>query len=298
MVSTRVPAGTAVQRGALRPQARGRQQSERGHGPDAGKLQRDPAAQGVPGDIGRVEAEFVEQPRGEADLFSPETRPSIDGATRCRRDRPAGTLAAGAITGGTEKSHVRARQRHLQLQRTPLNRADVLAEGIVRRRTLTLAVAAAAVPAAVLPASAAITSQPARDAPYTVAWAACAGAPHVQCGTLSVPLDWSKPQGEHVSVAVARRPADDKAHRVGTLFFNPGGPGDGAAGYVQAAEKFFSAELRARFDLVGMDPRATGGSTKVHCGVPVLTPAGTLFPRTEAQFQALLRHNREVGASC
>jgi pimeloyl-ACP methyl ester carboxylesterase len=49
---------------------------------------------------------------------------------------------------------------------------------------------------------------------------------------------------------------------------------------------------------VGMDPRATGGSTKVRCDVPILTPTGTLFPRTQAQFDALLRHNREVGASC
>jgi pimeloyl-ACP methyl ester carboxylesterase len=99
-------------------------------------------------------------------------------------------------------------------------------------------------------------------------------------------------------VAVARRPADDPAHRVGTLFFNPGGPGDGATRYVIGAEGVFSTELRARFDIVGMDPRAVGGSTKVHCAVPVLTPTGTLFPRTEAQFQALVRHNHEVGASC
>ena len=168
----------------------------------------------------------------------------------------------------------------------------------MRRRTLTLAVAAGALTAAVLPASAAITPHPSRDATYAVAWAACAGAPHVQCGTLSVPLDWSRPGGQHVSVAVARRPADDSAHRVGALFFNPGGPGDGATGYVKAAENFLSAELRARFDLVGMDPRAVGGSAKVHCAVPILTPTGTLFPRTRAQFEALLRHNREVGASC
>jgi pimeloyl-ACP methyl ester carboxylesterase len=99
-------------------------------------------------------------------------------------------------------------------------------------------------------------------------------------------------------VAVARRPADDPGHRVGTLFFNPGGPGDNSTRYVIGAEGIFSAALRARFDIVGMDPRATGGSARVHCDVPVLTPTGTLFPRTEAQFEALLRHNRAIGASC
>jgi len=168
-----------------------------------------------------------------------------------------------------------------------------------RHRTLTVGALATALTAAVLLGSGGgAPSAASSAASYSVAWSACPGAAAVQCGTLSVPLDWARPHGDQVSVAVARRPADDPNHRIGTLFFNPGGPGDGAAGYVIGAEKFFSADLRARFDLVGMDPRATGGSTKVHCGVPVLTPAGTLFPRTEAQFQALLRHNREVGASC
>jgi pimeloyl-ACP methyl ester carboxylesterase len=133
---------------------------------------------------------------------------------------------------------------------------------------------------------------------HPIAWSACPGAAGVQCGTLSVPLDWSRPRGERVSVAVTRRPAGDRSHRVGTLFFNPGGPGDPATDYVIAAEKIFSAALRARFDIVAMDPRAVGRSVKVHCDVPALTPTGTLFPKTEPQFQALLRHNREVAASC
>src|SRR3954447_3289323 len=121
---------------------------------------------------------------------------------------------------------------------------------------------------------------------YSIDFAQCPGSAVAQCGSLRVPANWSHPKGRKINVAVARRPADDPAHRIGTLFFNPGGPGDGAVKYVIAADTFFSETLRARFDLVGMDPRATGGSTKVHCGVPVLTPAGTLFPRTEAQFQA------------
>jgi pimeloyl-ACP methyl ester carboxylesterase len=169
----------------------------------------------------------------------------------------------------------------------------------VKTGTLTLGVMSAALTAAGLLATggAAPTTADA-PAPAAVRWAPCPKATGVQCGTLSVPLDWSRPRGERISVAVARRPADDPSHRVGTLFFNPGGPGDGASGYVIGAEGIFSAALRARFDIVGMDPRAVGGSARVHCDVPVLTPTGTLFPRTEAQFHALLRHNREVGSSC
>jgi pimeloyl-ACP methyl ester carboxylesterase len=131
-----------------------------------------------------------------------------------------------------------------------------------------------------------------------ITWVPCPAAPAVRCGVLKVPLDWSNPRGATVDVAVARRPADDPRRRVGTLFYNPGGPGDGAAEYVRVAEKIFSPALRARFDLVGMDPRGTGASVRATCSVPPLTPEGTLFPRSEKQFEHLVRHNRRVGLSC
>src|SRR4051812_19071235 len=45
-----------------------------------------------------------------------------------------------------------------------------------------------------------------------------------QCGTLEVPLDWSKPDGETIELALIRAKAtgDD---RLGSLLFNFGGPG-------------------------------------------------------------------------
>ena len=99
-------------------------------------------------------------------------------------------------------------------------------------------------------------------------------------------------------MALARRPADDPAHRIGTLFYNPGGPGDGGVKYVIAADTFFSATLRARFDIVGLDPRGVGGSTPITCGVPALTPDYTFFPRTQQEFDAMVAHNRAVAQSC
>jgi pimeloyl-ACP methyl ester carboxylesterase len=138
----------------------------------------------------------------------------------------------------------------------------------------------------------------ARPPTFRIAWEPCATAPAVQCGTLQVPLDWSKPGGTRVPIAVARRPADDPAAKVGTLFYNPGGPGDGGAAYIMAAEQIFSATLRARFDLVAMDPRGMGNSVQVRCGLDPITAETTLFPRTERQFEQLRRRNREVGLSC
>lgn len=139
----------------------------------------------------------------------------------------------------------------------------------------------------------------ARAPSFSVAWAPCPNAPTKQCGTMQVPMDWSRPRGEQTTVAVARRPADDPARRIGTLFFNAGGPGDAEVKYVVDNDDwFFSPTLRARFDIVGVDPRGTGGSGHVRCDVPILTPADTIFPRSEQQFEAMLDHNRAVGLSC
>jgi pimeloyl-ACP methyl ester carboxylesterase len=133
---------------------------------------------------------------------------------------------------------------------------------------------------------------------FKIAWSACEKSPQTQCGTLKVPLDWSKPSGPTISLAIMRLPAKDPQHRVGTLFFNPGGPGDGPEDYLTQAETIFTPTLIERFDLVGMDPRGIGNSSQVRCTVPLITPETTLFPKTEQQFQQLRKHNRDVGLNC
>jgi len=46
-----------------------------------------------------------------------------------------------------------------------------------------------------------------------------------ECGTVQVPLDYNDPNGATISLALVRLPATDRAHRIGSLFLNPGGPG-------------------------------------------------------------------------
>jgi pimeloyl-ACP methyl ester carboxylesterase len=133
---------------------------------------------------------------------------------------------------------------------------------------------------------------------YHIEWAPCPGSETTQCGTLQVPADWSRPRGQKIDIAVARRAAEDPGRRIGTLYYNPGGPGDGGVDNVIAAETYFSDTLRARFDIVSVDPRGVGNSTPIRCGVPALTPETTFFPRTEQQFDAMLDHTREFAQSC
>ncbi|OLT27298.1 proteinase [Actinomadura sp. CNU-125] len=94
-------------------------------------------------------------------------------------------------------------------------------------------------------------------------WRDCGGG--FQCATVQVPLDYAKPQSEKVGISVIRLPARDKSERIGSLFTNPGGPGGSGVDFVRQAAAAFGGDLRARFDIVGFDPRGVGESGPVRC---------------------------------
>ncbi|GAB2576925.1 alpha/beta hydrolase [Kribbella endophytica] len=164
------------------------------------------------------------------------------------------------------------------------------------RTTLTLAVVAAvAVPAALAPAVAApaFTGAPAsagasavasgsgadaelvrreaakaaRVAVPKIAWKSCGTDPALakfQCASVEVPTDYDQPRGATTTIALTRLPASGQ--KVGTLFTNPGGPGGPGIGFVQqAAEIAYTPEVRAKFDILGFDPRGVGQSDPVTC---------------------------------
>ncbi len=97
----------------------------------------------------------------------------------------------------------------------------------------------------------------------TVEWRGCGGA--FQCADVTVPLDYRQPAGETISLAAVRLPATDPVARVGTLVVNYGGPGTPAVSSLRRLAKRFDG-LRARFDILAVDPRGTGASSPVHCG--------------------------------
>src|SRR6185312_4476390 len=57
-----------------------------------------------------------------------------------------------------------------------------------------------------------------------VTWADCGDG--FQCTTLTVPVDWARPRGESVGLALVRRPAAVPDQRIGSLVVNYGGPGE------------------------------------------------------------------------
>lgn len=87
----------------------------------------------------------------------------------------------------------------------------------------------------------------------------------LECTHITVPLDYDQPDGKTARIAVSKLAATGK--RIGSLLFNPGGPG--ASGLALASQGS-GTELADRFDGIGFDPRGIGASTPA---VVCLTPS-------------------------
>ncbi|MFE3250817.1 alpha/beta hydrolase [Streptomyces sp. NPDC059209] len=96
-------------------------------------------------------------------------------------------------------------------------------------------------------------------------WRGC-GVPDFQCATMKAPLDYDKPNGTEIKLAVARKKATGPGKRLGSLQVNPGGPGGSAVDYLQGyAGIGYPAPVRARYDMVAVDPRGVSRSEPVEC---------------------------------
>ena len=101
-----------------------------------------------------------------------------------------------------------------------------------------------------------------RAAGARIAWKGC--GKRLQCARVRVPLDWSRPRGPQISLAVIRYRASGPGRRIGSLFVNPGGPG-GSVEQVKHDGAKLDAAGQGRFDIVGWDVRGAGESTRVRC---------------------------------
>lgn len=85
----------------------------------------------------------------------------------------------------------------------------------------------------------------------------------VQCGKITVPLDYAQPKRGKVDLAMVRiKSSGDKR---GSLLLNFGGPGGAGVSGLLASQKEF-AYLGKGYDVVSFDPRGVGQSSPVTCG--------------------------------
>lgn len=104
----------------------------------------------------------------------------------------------------------------------------------------------------------------------TLEWSSCSDAGDtavsLECATLKAPLDYDDPNGKQINIAIARLAAvGPAADRVGSLVFNPGGPGGSGIDSLGFIPLTMSPEILQRFDLVSFDPRGVGASTALTC---------------------------------
>ena len=122
-----------------------------------------------------------------------------------------------------------------------------------------------------------------------------------QCATMKAPLDWSKPKGDTIGLALVRAKASGAASkRIGSLVFNFGGPGGSGVTTLPAFGEDY-ATLRTRYDLVSFDPRGVGRSAGVECESD--SQLDQYFqqdatPDTAAERTKLLANTKQFNAAC
>ncbi len=94
-------------------------------------------------------------------------------------------------------------------------------------------------------------------------WEQCRG--DFECARLRVPLDYARPHGRTILVAVLRAKARGDGEKLGSIVYDPGGPGVAGTDYVTSPDHLFGPAVLEHYDIVGLDPRGVGASEPVDC---------------------------------
>jgi pimeloyl-ACP methyl ester carboxylesterase len=189
-----------------------------------------------------------------------------------------------------------------------------MGSGVVVLTTIVLLAGCADSPPVAVPGRGTPASPPARRSPTTsttttepplpvapVQWTPCGD---LQCGSVTVPLDYAHPDGPTLQIAVARHPAEVPSERIGSLVINPGGPGTSGIDDLPNELSVLTPELLDRFDIVSFDPRGVERSSPVTCTSGSSGASGGSGPRidpvptTPAARLALLRNDEAFAAQC
>jgi pimeloyl-ACP methyl ester carboxylesterase len=140
--------------------------------------------------------------------------------------------------------------------------------------------------------------------PPSISWGACTAprlvSRHAECGFLVVPLDYARPGGTKIKVAVSRiRHTSAEADYQGPMLVNPGGPG-GSGLTRSTLGELVPDNVGGDYDWIGFDPRGVGSS------VPALTCDNEYFgynrpyyvPVTRSLEKAWLAKSKAYAQAC
>jgi pimeloyl-ACP methyl ester carboxylesterase len=155
----------------------------------------------------------------------------------------------------------------------------------------------ASLPVAPPDGSAPDATVPDATVPSALTWQDCGGDAGYQCATLPVPVSYGDANSRNITLALARRPASGQ--RSGSLVWNPGGPGSSAIDNLPDLVSGLSADVRARFDIVALDPRGVGYSDPITCHSKLQALfAADPSPDDEQEWTALDAVSAQFAAEC
>ncbi|SEP82644.1 TAP-like protein [Lentzea xinjiangensis] len=126
----------------------------------------------------------------------------------------------------------------------------------------------------------------------TLQWRLCrdianrwpSGDDRSECAMVTVPVDYAKPDGRTVDIAISRVKAS--GDRRGVVLLNPGGPGGSGMELPKSILRSRAAGIGAHHDLVGFAPRGVGYSAGVSCQDDLTQPDPSLPEKERARFVA------------
>lgn len=136
--------------------------------------------------------------------------------------------------------------------------------------------------------------------PSEVSWEeGCGEGLAATCARIDVPVDHLDAAKGWVSIGITRMPATGAKR--GTLLVNLGGPGIGLEGRsgVESLQWLLPAEVREVYDVVGWQPRGTGGYP-ITCGNfgGMVWLEGEFTPESQAEIDATLATSHGFAQSC
>ncbi|MEU6998739.1 alpha/beta fold hydrolase [Nonomuraea sp. NPDC046570] len=135
---------------------------------------------------------------------------------------------------------------------------------------------------------------PSNASASALSWKPC--GQDLECSSVQVPVNWSKPSERKISIQIARLPAIGNHRRIGTVLVIPGGPGGSGIEDLKRKGGAFT-DLRQRFDVVSLAPRNTTdlGVIPFDC---LATGPWITVPRDHAAYDRLAVRNSQSAERC
>ncbi|WP_330181903.1 alpha/beta hydrolase [Nocardia sp. NBC_01503] len=135
-------------------------------------------------------------------------------------------------------------------------------------------------------------------------WQSCRGSgldPRQECTRIQVPLDYSHPDGEQITLAVSRIRSAHPESRHGVMLLVPGGPGGPGLNQPSTASAKLPAAVRDIYDLASFDPRGSGESTTADCRLDpddLVLERFRGWPRGDGDISANIAVSQRIAKGC